>query len=485
MELMELAARTGLAQHNASPNPLWQSGTAGRVHMVGLGGSGMRVLAEVLHGQGWEVQGSDASTEACAEILARGISARLGHSATNVDPTAKLVIHSAAVGHDNPELQQAARLGIPIVSYAEMLGRLMVGPLRLAVAGTHGKSTITAMTEVILRAAGHEPTVVYGASPMEPPCPAKKNQHSIQPVLVEACEYQRNFLHLRPNREVISCIEPDHFDCYPTQTLLFEAFIEFVKLLPSDGLLITAADSAAQQVAREARCRRETFGLTAESDWRATNIEPNNGRYRFDLSNRRRNLGSVQLRVVGRHNVLNSLAAAALAASAGAPEDSIVDGLSRFAGLRRRMEYLGRVANFELWDDYAHHPTEIAAAVATLREIYPHARLGVVFEPHQMSRTGVLLEEFASAFSPVDLVAVTDIFRAREEEMKTGVTAADLSRRIRQHGTQVLEAHDLDQIGERLLAACPPVDVIVTMGAGLVHTVARRLQSVGYVQHTR
>jgi len=311
---------------------------------------------------------------------------------------------------------------------------------------------------------------------MEAPCPAKMNQPVGQPVLVEACEYRRHFLHLRPNRAVLSNIEPDHFDCYPTREKLVEAFVEFVRLLPSDGLLIAAADPVSQQVASEARCLCETFGLAADCDWRATEIETNNGRYSFSLRKGGRILGRIRLRVVGRHNMLNALAAAALAAGAGVATAAIVAGLSRFAGLRRRLEYVGRVENFELWDDYAHHPTEITAAVRALREIYPGARLGVVFEPHQASRMAALLDEFASALSQVDLVAVTDIFRAREAGMKFEVTAGDLARRLRQHGTEVLDVHDLDQIVQRLLAACPPTDVIVTMGAGLVQTAARRLQ---------
>jgi len=437
--------------------------------MVGLGGSGMRALGEVLRGQGWNVRGSDLSAAACADVRARGFPAFAGHSVGHLDPATELVIHSAAVGRDNLELAEAARLGIPTVSYAEMLGRLMVGTQRLAVAGTHGKSTITAMTAEILHAAGQQPTVVCGATWIEQPFgPAKKMQPCGQPVLVEACEYQGNFLHLRPNRAVLSSIEPDHFDCYPTQASLIEAFADFVKLLPSEGLLIVpGADPVAQQVAAKVACRRETFGFTADCDWQATEVESSAG-YEFSLSHRHRNLGRVRLRVVGRHNVQNALAAAALAAGAGATSEDIVAGLSRFSGLRRRMEYVGHSGNVELWDDYAHHPTAMTAAVQTLREIYPHARLGVVFEPHQASRTAALLDEFAAALSLFDLVAVTDIFHAREEGMKIEVTAGDLARRVREHGSDVLDEHGMDQIAKRLLTACPPADVIVTMGAGLV-----------------
>ena len=464
--------------------PIAKLGPCPIVHMVGLAGSGMRALAAVLAARGWNVRGSDASPEACESLAAAGYEVVAGHLAAHVQPATTLLVHSAAVDSNNPELRRAARLGIPSISYADMLGKLMTGRHRLAVAGTHGKSTITAMTGEILSAAKLKPTVVYGAEPVEVNDVLESNNSTARPsenlILVEACEYRGNFLSLRPNRAVISGIEPDHFDCYPTSAALHEAFAAFVDLLPGDGLLVTPrADAVGQRISAAARCRRETFGYTADSDWQATEIASHRGRYAFTIRRRGRRFGRVPLNVVGRHNVLNALAATALAAGAGATGADIVIGLSRFAGLKRRMQYVGRIRGVELWDDYAHHPTAVAAVISALREIHPGARLCAVFEPHQVSRTAALMEEFAAALSQVDLLAVTDIFRARETASAGEVAAVDLADRVRSRGTEVLSEHDLEHIGERMLATCRPTDVLVTMGAGQIgklnHALRNRL----------
>lgn len=427
------------------------------------------------------MRGSDESTNSWATLAEAGLDAAMGHRAEHLDPTARLLVHSTAVDPLNPELQQAHRLGIPVLSYPEMLGRLMIGPHRLAVAGTHGKSTIVAMAGRILSVAGCNPTVIFGAKaiPVDAAIPAdirvkRRRKAGIAPVLVEACEYQGNFLKLRPNTAVISNIEPDHFDCYPTKVELFDAFAQFAALLPANGLLIVpAADIVAELAATAARCRCETFGCTVGCDWRATQIASYAGRYAFTMRYRGKRLGRVPLGVVGQHNVGNSLAAAALATNAGATAEDVVLGLSGFAGLQRRLQYLGRKEGQAWWDDYAHHPTAVAATIDTLREIYPQARIAAVFEPHQISRTVALMDEFAAALANVDLVVLTDIFRAREALTGGEGVLAELARRIRSCGGNVLENHTPDHIPETLLAACPPPDVVVTMGAGQVGKLSR------------
>ncbi|MCE9557254.1 MAG: UDP-N-acetylmuramate--L-alanine ligase [Planctomycetes bacterium] len=463
------------------PTPFPGIGTRPIVHMVGLGGCGMQALAKRLIAQGWRVCGSDTSLDACTFLAQAQMEAATGHRAENVDPTASLLIYSTAVDYLNPELKRAEQLGIPVLSYPEMLGRLMIGPHRLAVAGTHGKSTITAMAGRILSVGGHDPTVIFGASaiPVDATLPAdacaqRRRKTGISPVLVEACEYQGNFLKLRPNTAVISNIEPDHFDCFPTEAALVDAFAQFVGLLPADGLLIVpAGDLEARRIAVAANCRHETFGLQAECDWRVTEIASYGGRYAFTILYRGKRLGRVPLGVVGRHNVGNALAAAALATSAGATAEDLVLGLSGFAGLQRRLQYLGRKQGQAWWDDYAHHPTSVAATIDTLREIYPQVRIAAIFEPHQISRTVALMDDFAVALAKVDLVALTDIFRAREASSGGEGVLAELARRIRQCGGNVLENPTSSPIPEALLAACPTPDVVVTMGAGQVGKLSR------------
>ena len=441
----------------------------------------MQALARILVDRGWRVRGSDASSDACATLAEAGLEAVLGHRAEHLDPAVHLLIHSTAIDSWNPELLQAAQLGIPVLSYPEVLGRLMVGPHRLAVAGTHGKSTITAMAARILTIAGCDPRAIFGAtaipekaaSPVDPP--RKRRRAAAQaPVLVEACEYQGSFLKLRPTTALISNIERDHFDCYPTAAALLEAFAQFVSLLPADGLLIIpAADSAARRTAVAANCRHETFGCHAECDWWAREIVSYAGRYAFSFCYRGKRLGRVPLGVVGRHNVENALAAAALATSAGATAEDVILGLSSFAGLERRLQYLGQRQGQAWWDDYAHHPTAVTAAIDTLREIYPQARIAVVFEPHQISRTVELMDDFAAALAKVDIVALTEIFRAREAPIGGEEVLAELARRVRHCGGNVLDCHALVRIPEALLAACPPPDVVVTMGAGQVGKLSR------------
>jgi UDP-N-acetylmuramate--alanine ligase len=445
-----------------------------------MGGSGMRALAGVLAARGWEVYGSDSSPEVCTSLAAAGWPAAVGHHAKHIDPSARLVVHSAAIDPRNPELYGARLLNIPVVSYAEMLGRLMTGRHRLAVAGTHGKSTITAMAGQILAVAGLDPTVICGATARDNSLGGGRHgvsQCNSDLVLVEACEYRGSFLKLRPNRAVISGIEGDHFDCYPTRESLVGAFAQFVDLLPGDGLLLVpAADVAAQRMALAGPCRRETFGLTLGCDWQAMELASQAGRFAFTIRYDGKLLGRVKLRVAGRHNVVNALAAAALATSAGATPNDVTAGLSHFRGLKRRLEYIGRFGGVQLWDDYAHHPTAVAAVHSALREIYPHARLCAVFEPHQVSRTAALLDEFAAALAQFDIVAVTDVFQARETPQAGDVTAHDLAERIRSRGATVLPTHRSDEICAQLPAACRPTDVCVTMGAGAIGKLCHALR---------
>ena len=421
-------------------------------HLVGIAGAGMSALARVLMDWGWQITGSDASAA--------------GHAADNVPADAELLIHSDAVGEGNPEVREAARRGIPVLSYFEALGRLSAGRRTLAVAGTHGKSTTAAMLGAILVEARLDPTVVVGAVPVGATSGGRAGCGAW--MVVEACEYRANFLKLRPEAAAILNVEPDHFDFYRSRGQLDRAFADLAGGLPASGLLVAGRDSPrARAAASVAGCRVETFGMEGRADWSAGTIDAERGYYGFELTRGGRTLGEVRLRVAGRHNVLNALAAAALASYAGVAGEAILRGLGRFQGLQRRLQERGAWRGVALVDDYAHHPTEVRAAIQAVREMYAGRRLWCVFQPHQASRTKALLDELAASLDNTDMTLVAEIFRAREpQEGPAEVSAADLAERVRRRGRCVGAIHSMEEIAGHLRARLRPGDVLLVMGAG-------------------
>ncbi|NQU21414.1 MAG: UDP-N-acetylmuramate--L-alanine ligase [Candidatus Nealsonbacteria bacterium] len=446
-----------------------------RAHLVGIAGAGMRAMATVLRGRGWPLSGSDRAGDPRGELAAVGIRVRCGHAAENLPEGTDLVVYSDAVPQDNPELQRAAELGIPRLSYFEMIGRLMTDKHALAVAGTHGKSTTTAMAAEIFVAAGRDPTVLCGAAS---PGQASGGRHGRGEILLaEACEYRANFLHLRPQHAVVTGIEPDHFDYYRSRQELEDAFAQFVGSVPPDGLVLARHDCpTTQRITADLPCRVQTFGLDAAADWSARLVSTGQARYQLKIYRGGQPWcgaeAPVRLPVPGKHNVLNALAAAALAGENGVPPQQIARGLERFAGLRRRFEPLGIWRGVLMVDDYAHHPTEVAATLATVRRLAPGRRVWCVFQPHQASRTEHLLDELAESLQNADRVLVAEIFRAREGPPGSGdVTAADLAREVLRRGTEVWAIHDVEAISRRLAGSLTPGDVLITLGAGDIRRV--------------
>jgi UDP-N-acetylmuramate--alanine ligase len=440
--------------------------TRPHAHLIGIGGSGMRSLADVLLGLNWTVSGSDLDVARLGDLAARGVRLFAGHAAAHVPPETQWSIATSAVAADNPELQAASNRGIPVGSYFEFLGRLMATRHGLAVAGTHGKSSTTAMAAQILVEAGLDPTAVFGAQPLAAASGGRAGQGPL--MLVEACEYRANFLHLRPREAVLLAVEPDHFDCYDDLLQLEDAFGCFAALLPADGRLLVQLDSSsARRAAAKAVCPVETFGITAEADWSAGGLCAWHGRFAFEVHHRGHYVGQVALRVPGRHQVINALAAIALTHAVGVKPATILRALRDFRGLRRRLEMLGSRDGVAVVDDYAHHPTEIRAALAAVRQMYPGRRLCCVFQPHQASRTARLLAELAASLQNADTVLVADIFRAREGTPRPGeVTAADLAQRVRSATIDVPPLHQPDEILRDLQTRLTPGDVLITIGAG-------------------
>jgi len=468
-----------------------------RVHLIGIGGQGMHSLARLLKAARWQVSGSDQTDADVANWKAAGITVHSGHAAENIPTDVDEVVYSGAVPDDNAELFAARQQGIPTYSYAEMVGRVTASRDLIAVAGTHGKSTTTAMVAEILIRAQFDPTVICGAEPVVPedvtdgektgdaksdhdPAFRQSGRFGRSTVAVaEACEYRRHFLELRPRWAAITGMEPDHFDCYRSVDELATAFAQFAAFVHHDGVLLVPAHCLATTAMLDRQntaARIETFsdadqidgnGNSSAADWQARDLTEQGGCYQFLLEHRGRQVAKVRLQVFGRHNVRNALVAAAMAHHAGASFEGIQAGLAAFGGIRRRLEPVDEVRGISIWTDYAHHPTEISASLAALRQKFPNRRICVIFQPHQESRTRHLLDPLARSLKDADIVAVTEIFRARESsDHPPLVTAADLATAVRQLGTSTLSDHDLDRIKQRLAETCRPGDVLVTMGAG-------------------
>jgi UDP-N-acetylmuramate--alanine ligase len=452
----------------------------------------MQSLAAVLSARGWRISGSDMNPRAARESEQSGALIHAGHAMDNVPRDSALVIYSDAIPADNVERRRAAELEIRSLSYAEMLGEISREAITYAVAGTHGKSTTTAMAAAAMVRAGLDPTVICGATPIG--CRSGGRAASIvlqasrlpgypqlrvaagtaapqllpPPFLVEACEYRANFVHLSPHAAAVLGVEMDHFDYYRSQEHLTETFERFVARIPRDGFLVVNNDCATSRALTAfVACRTSTFGLHPGADWSARHLQTRRGRYRFWLTRCERPLAEVVLQVPGKHNVLNALAAAALATEAGAPPETIAAAVSSFCGLKRRLEVVGRRGGVTLIDDYAHHPTEIRATLATVRQMYPGRRIWCIFQPHQASRTAALLDELAASLHNADKIAVAEIFRAREASARPGeVTAAELAAKLNQDGSDVLNQHTWDEIVTQVATDVLPGDVLITMGAG-------------------
>ncbi len=455
-------------------------------HLIGVAGAGLQSLAWLLMERGCRVSGSDLVSPP-QELIDRGLAFTPGHATANVPPKAQAVVYSAAIPEDNVERQHAQRLKIPQFSYAEAAGRLTTEIPSLAVAGTHGKSTTCAMLAAIFRASGLDPSHLYGAVPAWPSTPASiVPTHTHRPpegweshppwgghagrdhlLIVEACEYRQHFLQLFPDAAAILAVEPDHFDCYPSPDELLTAFTQFAARLPQDGLLVYLADDAgARQIGQQARLRcRVAFGLGEECHWRADRLRHQQGRYAFRLLRDGIPWTEVSLAVPGRHQVFNALAAAALAGERGLPPQAIAAGLARFAGLRRRLEVIGTLGGAPVVDDYAHHPTELNAALTAVRAMYPGRQVKLVFQPHQASRTGRLLDELARCLHNADHTYICDVYRAREGPPQHGeATAHDLARAARACGASVetIAVTELPHLAQTVTAS----DVVLAAGAG-------------------
>ncbi|HFD40444.1 MAG TPA: UDP-N-acetylmuramate--L-alanine ligase [Anaerolineae bacterium] len=431
------------------------------IHLIGIGGAGLSAIARVLHGWGYRVSGSDRQASALTEALAaEGIAVSIGHRAGQA-AGADLVVVSSAIPADNPEVVEARQRGLPVVKRERFLADLTANKRVLAVAGTHGKTTTTAMIAWILLQAGLDPTFIVGGVLQNLGTNARAGDGPY--FVIEADEYDRAFLGLRPTVAVITALEHDHPDCYPTFAQMRQAFVAFVGQVVAEGRLILCGEAEEARRLGEAVDRpAETYGLDPAWDWWASGEELGRSST-FAVWRGDRRLGDCALQLPGRHNVLNALAALATSAQAGVAFDVAAAALTRFRGTERRFEVKGQAAGVVVVDDYAHHPTEVRATLAAARLKYPGRRIWAVFQPHTYSRTAALLDDFARAFDEADRVIVTPIYAAREAAMP-GVTGAVLAARLEHPDVRAVGS--LTEASEMLRREVEPGDLVITLGAG-------------------
>jgi len=447
-----------------------------RAHLIGIGGSGMSGVAKMLVDFGATVSGSDlTSFPGLGDLVSLGVRIEIGHDEGNLSPDTDLVVISAAIPTSNPELTAAVARGLPVIKYAKLLGALMAHRNGVAIAGTHGKTTTTAICAHLLKCGGLSPSFIFGAHSDQ--LGGSSGVGSGPHFVVESCEFDRSFLYLEPRSAAILNVEPDHLDCYRDLDDIVDAFSRFAGNVAVDGLVVCNGDDPqAMQAVSRAKASVQTFGFKPDADWQALNLVRRSGLYAFDVAYRRGPVCSVQLAVPGLHNVGNALAAAALAAHAGVDPRSIGEGLSTFAGVKRRMSWRGKGRGVNIVDDYAHHPTEVRATIEAARSRYQPRRTWVVFQPHQHARTRYFLDEFASSFGGVDEIIIPDIFGAREAGAGDhAIDAEELVSRIRQNGGRARYVETLEAAAEHVARNVTAGDLVVTMGAGDVWKVADEL----------
>jgi UDP-N-acetylmuramate--alanine ligase len=484
---------------------------AGRhAYLIGIGGCGMSGLARLLRGRGAAVGGSDLHpSEATSALAAEGVSVDFDQSRAWLPEACDLVVFSAAIKPDHPQLLEAERRGIEHLSYAEALGRCMLGRTAVCIAGTHGKSTTTAMLGCVLAAAGLDPTVIVGAT-----CPqlaesggrrgsgagfrfgadaVPEGPLSGRPGLLvaESCEFNRSFHNYHPTIAVVTAVEADHLDVFGSITDVIAAFNDFAKLIaPAEegGTLLIAHDGAhRREVTAGVRCAVQTIGFSPAADWW---VKHDPATRRTELLNpERQTVAAWTTPMPGEHNAMNAATAAALASMLGAKGEAVAAALTGFRGLDRRSQFLGERPHplggvVRVYDDYGHHPTEVESTLKALRQAEApekrNGRLICVFQPHQHSRTRHLLEEFANAFSEADVVIVPNIYFVRDSaEEKQKVTAADLVDRLRAKRVLAMHLYPFEAIVEQLENLCRPGDLLVVMGAGPVYQVAHGFLKAG------
>ena len=445
--------------------------TKEHIYFIGIGGISMSGLAEILASRGHQVSGTDVKETAVTKHLqSLGIHINFGHRAENITDDITLVVYTAAIHDDNPELRAAHEKGIRIMDRAHLLGQIMDEYHdSVAVSGTHGKTTTTSMVSEILLAAEKDPTITVGG--ILPTIGSNLRIGNSPYFVAEACEYFDSFLQFNPFIAIILNVESDHLDYFKTLENIRRSFHAFAQRVPDKGLLVISEKiDHVEELTDGLTCHVETFGLSEKANWRAENIvHEADGRNSFDVYHNGAFFTTIHLHIPGEHNITNALAAIGASAFLGAAPEECVKGLHHYTGTERRFQLKGKKDGITVIDDYAHHPTEIKAALAAAQNVQ-HNTTWCVFQPHTFSRTRFLFDEFGEAFGDADEIIIADIFAARETDDGT-VSAAQLADRIAQTGKSARYVGDFAAIEAYLREHCKSGDLLMTVGAGDVYKI--------------
>ena len=445
----------------------------GRIHFTGIGGIGMSGIAEILHDMGYQVSGSDMTSNANVKrLIAKGISVTIGQHEDNVSGAAIIVV-STAIKPDNPEMIAARKQFLPVVHRAEMLGELMRLKWSVAIAGTHGKTTTTSLVASLLDMGGIDPTVINGGIITGWGSNAKLGKSEW--MVVEADESDGSFSRLNPTVAVVTNIDPEHLDHHGSFDQLKQAFRDFVASIPFYGFASLCIDHPTVQrmIADIPERRIISYGFSASADVRGINLRPDNDSMIFDamVSKRISDQGIIEgfrLPMLGDHNVLNTLAAISVCLEMGIDDDKILHAVSQFKGVGRRFDRKGSVSDITIIDDYGHHPVEITAALSAARMLKPNDQIIAVFQPHRYTRMRDLFDDFCACFNDADHVIISDIYAAGETPID-GYGRDDFVDSLRAHGHPSVDAlHAPDDLAELVMAKARHGDVIMCLGAGTI-----------------
>ncbi|QSZ27464.1 UDP-N-acetylmuramate--L-alanine ligase [Aceticella autotrophica] len=441
-----------------------------RVHFIGIGGISMSGLAHILINAGHTVTGSDLKdSHIIKKLKTEGAVINIPHEAKNVDG-ANLVVYTAAVKQDNPEIIRAKELAIPLIDRATLLGQIMKKfKYGVAVAGSHGKTTATSLVSILLKEMNYDPTVLIGGE--VDILGGNVRVGNSDYFITEACEYTDSFLKFYPYIAVILNVDSDHLDYFKNIENIKQSFTQFANLVPDNGFVVACGDDKnTMNVLQHINRNIITFGIENRCDWNAKDISFNKkGCPSFNAFYKGKNMGRYELSIVGKHNIYNALASLAVCNLLCADMSKTSEFIKKFKGTHRRFEEKGKINGITVIDDYAHHPTEIKATLLSAKN-YPHERLICVFQPHTYSRTKSLLNGFAESFDDADIIIITDIYAAREKD--TGlVNSKDLSELIAKRGKNVIYIESFTDIVNYLRNTAIPGDVIMTIGAGNIYEV--------------
>lgn len=438
--------------------------SANWIHMVGIGGAGMSGIAHVLVEQGCTVSGSDLQKSTVTQKLEQiGVKIYQGHSSSYVQEGVDLLVISSAIPAGNPEIEQAGKMGIPVIKRGQMLARMVNQQQAVAVAGAHGKTTTTSMIYYALLGCGLDPTFIVGAELQANGANARLGKGEL--CVIEADESDGSFLDLKPFIAVVTNIEDDHLDYYKSFANLQTAFQEYLECVKEDGFaLVYGEDACVQKIIPHCTSRIVTYGEEQRQDYFMKNWQARGMGSSFEVYHDRDYIGRVELEVPGKHNALNALAAVAVCMELGLNFEAACQGLKAFRGAKRRFHIMGQKRGITVVDDYAHHPTEIEATIKAARESYQD-RINVVFQPHRYTRTQLLGSKLGEALKGADLVVLTDIYAAGEEVIP-GVSAGTVYEAARQDKTDVYYIASFEEIADFIVGQARDNDLIITMGAG-------------------